>query len=38
MTVEKYAEELNRSFNANYEHDHTEKPFVEVMIGKLIIE
>ena len=38
MTVEKYADELNRSFNANYEHAHTDKPFVEVMIGKLIIE
>jgi flagellar FliL protein len=38
MTVDKYASELNRSFDANYEHDHTEKPFVEVMIGKLIIE
>ena len=38
MTVEKYAVELNRSFNANYEREHTEKPFVEVMIGKLIIE
>jgi flagellar protein FliL len=38
MTVDKYASELNRSFNANYEHEHTEKPFVEVMIGKLIIE
>ena len=38
MTVDKYADELNRSFNASYEHTHTEKPFVEVMIGKLIIE
>lgn len=38
MTVEQYANELNRSFNANYERAHTEKPFVEVMIGKLIIE
>jgi flagellar FliL protein len=38
MTVEKYADELNHSFNANYEREHTEKPFVEVMIGKLIIE
>ena len=38
MTVDKYAFELNRSFNASYEHTHTEKPFVEVMIGKLIIE
>jgi flagellar FliL protein len=38
MTVEQYAEELNKSFDANYEHEHTEKPFVQVMIGKLIIE
>ena len=38
MTVEKYAEQLNQSFNAAYEHEHTEKPFSEVMIGKLIIE
>jgi flagellar FliL protein len=38
MTVEQYAEQLNKSFDANYEHEHTEKPFVQVMIGKLIIE
>ena len=38
MTVDKYAEALNESFNANYEHEHAEKPFSEVMIGKLIIE
>ena len=38
MTVEQYAEQLNKSFNANYEHEHTEKPFEQVMIGKLIIE
>jgi flagellar FliL protein len=38
MTVEKYAEKLNHSFNADYERTHTEKPFAEVMIGKLIIE
>jgi flagellar FliL protein len=38
MTVEKYAEQLNHSFNANYEQTHAEKPFHEVMIGKLIIE
>jgi len=38
MTVEKYAEQLNHSFNADYERTHTEKPFGEVMIGKLIIE
>ena len=38
MTVDKYAEKLNHSFDANYEHEHAEKPFGEVMIGKLIIE
>jgi len=38
MTVDKYAEKLNHAFDANYEHEHTEKPFAEVMIGKLIIE
>lgn len=38
MTVDKYAEQLNHAFNANYEHGHAEKPFAEVMIGKLIIE
>lgn len=38
MTVEQYADQLNKSFNANYEHEHTEKPFEQVMIGKLIIE
>jgi len=38
MTVEKYAEQLNHSFNAEYERMHAEKPFAEVMIGKLIIE
>ena len=38
MTVDKYAEELNHAFDANYEREHAEKPFAEVMIGKLIIE
>ncbi|MGJ7914864.1 flagellar basal body-associated protein FliL [Massilia sp. LXY-6] len=38
MTVEKYAEQLNHAFNANYEQTRAEKPFEEVMIGKLIIE
>jgi len=38
MTIEQYAATLNKSFDANYEHEHTEKPFVQVMIGKLIIE
>jgi len=38
MTVDKYAEQLNHSFHAEYERTHAEKPFAEVMIGKLIIE
>jgi flagellar FliL protein len=38
MPVEKYAEQLNHAFDANYEREHAEKPFAEVMIGKLIIE
>lgn len=38
MTVEKYAEQLNHAFDADYERTHAEKPFAEVMIGKLIIE
>jgi flagellar FliL protein len=38
MTVDKYAEQLNHSFNANYEQNRAERPFEEVMIGKLIIE
>lgn len=38
MTVEQYAERLNRTFEAAYAAEKTEKPFSEVMIGKLIIE
>lgn len=38
MTVEQYAALLNKSFNASYAKDRQEKPFNEVMIGKLIIE
>ncbi len=38
MTVKEYAENLNKAFDENYEDNHTEKPFVQVMIGKLIIE
>jgi len=38
MSVDKYAEQLNHAFDASYEHEHAEKPFAEVMIGKLIIE
>jgi flagellar FliL protein len=38
MTIDQFAAELNKAFDAAYEHDHREKPFSEVMIGKLIIE
>jgi flagellar FliL protein len=38
MTVEQYAEQLNKSFDANYANERLEKPFSRVMIGKLIIE
>jgi flagellar FliL protein len=38
MTVAQYAASLNRAFDASYASEHLEKPFVQVMIGKLIIE
>jgi flagellar FliL protein len=38
MTVAQYAGNLNRAFDASYAGEHIEKPFVQVMIGKLIIE
>ncbi|RZA35309.1 MAG: flagellar basal body-associated FliL family protein [Lysobacteraceae bacterium] len=38
MTVDQYAALLNKTFNANYEKENHEKPFSEVMVGKLIIE
>jgi len=38
MTVEQYADHLNKTFNASYVQERMEKPFSEVMIGKLIIE
>ena len=38
MTVDQYAALLNKTFNASYEKENHEKPFSEVMIGKLIIE
>ncbi len=38
MTVDQYAAQLNKTFNASYEKENHEKPFSEVMIGKLIIE
>jgi len=38
MTIDQFANELNKAFDDTYEHDGREKPFSEVMIGKLIIE
>lgn len=38
MTIDQFAAELNKAFNEAYEHDGMEKPFSDVMIGKLIIE
>ncbi|MDY0974296.1 flagellar basal body-associated FliL family protein [Massilia sp. CFBP9012] len=38
MSVDQYASELNKVFNANYEKENHVKPFSEVMVGKLIIE
>jgi flagellar FliL protein len=38
MTVDGYATELNKVFDANYAKQNHIKPFSEVMVGKLIIE
>lgn len=38
MTVEQFADRLNNAFEVTYAAEKTEKPFTEVMIGKLIIE
>ena len=38
MSVEEYAAELNKTFDASYAAEEREKPFDEVMIGKLIVE
>jgi flagellar FliL protein len=38
MTVQEYAEQINKAFNISYEREQMEKPFTEVMVGKLIIE
>jgi flagellar FliL protein len=38
MTVDQYAAELNKVFDANYAKENHIKPFSEVMVGKLIIE
>lgn len=38
MTIDQFSAELNKAFDETYEHEGREKPFSEVMIGKLIIE
>lgn len=38
MTIDQFAGELNKAFDEAYEHEGLDKPFSEVMIGKLIIE
>jgi flagellar FliL protein len=38
MTIDQFAAELNKAYEATFEEEGREKPFTEVMIGKLIIE
>jgi flagellar FliL protein len=38
MTIDEFAEMLNKAFEEEYEKDEREQPFREVMIGKLILE
>ena len=38
MSVEEYAVQLNKTFDASYAAEERDKPFDEVMIGKLIVE
>lgn len=38
MTIDQFAAELNKAFDETYARDGREKPFNEVLIGKLIIE
>ena len=38
MTVEQFADDINKAFTRSYVEGHGEKPFSEAMIGKLIIE
>lgn len=38
MTIDQFAEELNKAFADAYEKEGRERPFTEVMIGKLILE
>lgn len=38
MTLEEFAANINRAFDERYAREHGEKPFVEAMVSKLIIE
>jgi flagellar FliL protein len=38
MTIDQFAAELNKAYEHTFEEENREKPFDEVMIGKLIIE
>lgn len=38
MTLEEFAANINRAFNDRYAREHGDKPFVEAMVSKLIIE
>jgi flagellar FliL protein len=38
MTIDQFAAELNKAFDHQFEEEGREKPFDEVMIGKLIVE
>ncbi|NGZ87404.1 flagellar basal body-associated FliL family protein [Duganella aceris] len=38
MSIDQFAAELNKAYDETFEHEGREKPFTEVMIGKLIIE
>jgi flagellar FliL protein len=38
MTIDQFAAELNKAYEETFEAEGREKPFTEVMIGKLIIE
>lgn len=38
MTIDQFAGELNKAFDQAFEEEGREKPFDQVMIGKLIVE
>lgn len=38
MTIDQYVEELNKAYDETYAKEQRERPFQQVMIGKLILE